>query len=172
MQDARPLWEQARQLGRAAFIARHARWFLLKHANTGSATEAARFEYHTVAVRTDELEAGDPYPGEWRVVEVGKRPGNPFPERISVGRANNCDVVLRFPFVSKLHAHFVDGDGAALKLADHRSANGTTVAGKPLPAGDALAVHSGDWIAFGPLRLQLLDTSDLYDALMRAYPDA
>ncbi len=168
MQDARPLWEQARQLGRAAFIARQGQWFLLKHAGNGTVPDDAKFDYHTVAIRTD-AQQSDPYPDEWRVVEVGKRPGNPFPERISVGRANNCDVVLRLPFVSKLHAHFLAGDGASLKLADNRSANGTTVAGKPLPAGESAIVHSGDWIGFGPLRLQLLDASDLFDALMRAF---
>jgi hypothetical protein len=169
MLDAQPLWETALQLGRHGFVAR-ARWHLLKHAQSGNAIADPKFDYHTVAIRTQgELDVADPFPGEWRVCEVIKRPDNPFPERISVGRANNCDIVLRFPFVSKLHAHFLAGAGAGLRLSDHRSANGTTVAGRALVAGEAVDIHSGDWIGFGPLRVQLLDASDLYDALARAF---
>ncbi len=169
MLDARPLWETAQQLGRAGFIGRHQRWYLLKPAGPGGAMVDPKFDYHTVAIRARGApDEADPYPDQWRVLEIGKRAGNPFPERISVGRANNCDVVLRFPFVSKLHAHFLAGDGAGLRLSDHRSANGTTVAGRTLAAGDTVDVHSGDWIGVGPLRLQLLDASDLYDALARA----
>ena len=167
MQDARPLWEQARQLGRAAFIARHTRWFLLKHANTGSATEAARFEYHTVAVRTDELEASDPYPGEWRVVEVGKRPGNPFPERISVGRANNCDVVLRFPFVSKLHAHFRRRDDEKLELVDLGSQNGTRINSRLLVPHQPESVSASDQLVFGGVNAKLVDAEQLFDLLQK-----
>lgn len=170
MLEAQPLWKTAQQVGRAGFVARQQRWFLLKHAQSGGALADSKFDYHTVAFRSPgELEDSDPYPNQWRVVEVAKREGNPFPDRISVGRANNCDVVLRFPFVSKLHAHFLPGDGAALRLTDQRSANGTTVAGRPLPPGETVDIHSGDWIGIGPLRLQLLDASDLYDALARAF---
>lgn len=170
MLDAQPLWETALQLGRHGFVARQKRWYLLKHAESGTALSDPKFDYHTVAIKTHgKLEVADPFPGQWRVCEVVKRQGNPFPERISVGRANNCDVVLRFPFVSKLHAHFVAGDGAGLRVADHRSANGTTARGRVVAAGEAVDIHSGDWIGIGPLRLQLLDASDLYDALARAF---
>ena len=41
---------------------------------------------------------------ELRVIPLVKAPGNPYSDRISVGRARNCDVVLRNPSVSKLHA--------------------------------------------------------------------
>ncbi len=168
MLEAQPLWETALRIGRTGFCARQ-RWYLLKHANAGNALLDPKFDYHTVAIRTGELDDADPYPNEWRTAEVVKREGNPFPERVSVGRANNCDVVLRFPFVSKLHAHFLAGDGAGLRLSDHRSANGTSVTGRLLAAGETVDVHSGDWIGIGPLRLQLLDASDLFDALARAF---
>ena len=169
MLEARELWELARTLGREGFLARQAAWVLLKHPDAGVALVDPKFDYHTVAIRTDEPRLADPYPNEWRLANILKRPGNPFPERISVGRANNCDVVLRLPFVSKLHAHFVGGPPGAMRLADNRSANGTTVAGRTLAPGEAIDVRSGDWIGFGPLRLQLLDPSDLFDALGRAF---
>ena len=170
MLEAHPLWTSAQQLGRTGFVARGQRWYLLKHAQAGSAFVDPKFDYHTVAIRSKgELDDADPYPDEWRYLEVSKRPGNPFPERISVGRANNCDVVLRFPFVSKLHAHFLAGDGAGLRLSDHRSANGTAVGGRALGSGETVDIHSGDWVGIGPLRLQLLDASDLFDTLARAF---
>jgi hypothetical protein len=169
MLDARALWDAARRPGRAAFV-RDPRWFLLKHANGGEALVDPKLDYHTVAIPTSEaLADADPFPGEWRYLEVVKRAGNPFPDRISIGRANNCDIVLRFAFVSKLHAHFTAGNGAGLRLTDNRSANGTVVAGRALTPGETASIHSGDWIAIGPLRLQLLDSSDLFDALARAY---
>lgn len=169
MLDARALWDAARRPGRSAFV-RDPRWFLLKHANGGEALIDPKLDYHTVAIPTSEaLTDADPFPNEWRYLEIAKRAGNPFPDRISLGRANNCDIVLRFGFVSKLHAHFIAGDGAALRLVDNRSANGTVIAGRPLAPGETASVHSGDWIAIGPLRLQLLDASDVFDALARAF---
>jgi len=170
MLEARELWELARSRGRDGFLAVQHAWVLLKHPDAGVAIVDPKFDYHTVAIRTDQPRVADPYPNEWRLAHITKRAGNPFPERISVGRANNCDVVLRLPFVSKLHAHFVGADGGpTMRLADNRSANGTSVAGRTLAPGEAVDVRSGDWIGFGPLRLQLLDPSDLFDALARAF---
>jgi FHA domain len=169
MLEARELWDLARSVGRDGFLSRQRAWVLLKHPDAGLAMVDPKFDYHTVAIRTDGPRLADPYPNEWRLANVVKREGNPFPERISVGRANNCDVVLRLPFVSKLHAHFVGLETGALRIADNRSANGTTVAGRTLAPGETVACESGDWIGFGPLRLQLLDPNDLLDALGRAF---
>lgn len=169
MRDARETWELARSLGRDGFLARQLCWVLLKHAGAGTALVDPKFDYHTVAIRNELPRVADPYPDEWRLADILKRPGNPFPERIGVGRATNCDVVLRLPFVSKLHAHFIGVEQGTMRIADNRSANGTTVAGRTLAPGEAVEVRSGDWIGFGPLRLQLLDPADLYDALARAY---
>ncbi|HTU58032.1 MAG TPA: hypothetical protein VMF89_06355, partial [Polyangiales bacterium] len=42
------------------------------------------------------------------ILPLRKGEGRPFPERISVGRATNCDVVIRDASISKLHGHFRD----------------------------------------------------------------
>jgi len=160
-----PLWQAAHQMGRSAFVTRHMGWYLVKHPDAVTVVPPGELGWNTVAVSVDKDEQADPFPGEWRLVEIRKRPGNPFPDRIGVGRAPNCDVVLRLPFVSKLHAHFLDGVGAGLRIVDQRSANGTSVNGRTLDAGETADVNSGDWIGFGPLRLQLLDASDLFDTL-------
>lgn len=178
MLEVEPFWRLAQQMGRQAFVTRHLGWYLLKHPNPVSVVPKGELGWNTVAVNVEGEEFADPFPGEWRMLEIRKRPGNPFPDRIGVGRAQNCDIVLRLPYISKLHAHFVpsvgtDGPGipgsnarmAYLRVVDSRSANGTSVNGRDLAAGESAEATSGDWIGFGPLRLQLLDASDLFDTL-------
>jgi hypothetical protein len=167
MLEVEPFWQLARQVGRATFVTRHMGWYLLKHPGPVNLVPPGELGWNTVAVDLEREEIADPFPGEWRMLEIRKRPGNPFPDRIGVGRAQNCDVVLRLPFVSKLHAHFLPGVGAGLRVVDSRSANGTSVNGRELEKGEAADATSGDWIGFGPLRLQLLDASDLFDTLQR-----
>jgi FHA domain len=100
-----------------------------------------------------------------RVAPVVKVPGHPFPDRISVGRALNCDIVLRDPSVSKLHAHFkVLGPGEA-ELTDIKSVNGTRVNGEWTTSGQAVRVESGDTIIFGGVACQFLDPKALFDLL-------
>jgi hypothetical protein len=166
MNEVRPLQELASQLGADEFVARYPTLFLLKRPTPEPrGLEPTRFDYHTVSVRVDKAAPPDPYAGQWRVVEIQKRPQNPFPERISVGRTNNCDVVLRLPFISKLHAHFLIGNDGALRLVDNKSANGTALNGRALQAGETPEVVPGDEIAFGPLRLELMDARRLHAAL-------
>src|SRR5262245_44658605 len=45
-------------------------------------------------------------PGDHRVFQLKKRSANPFADMITVGRAENNDVVLSSPCVSKFHAFF------------------------------------------------------------------
>ena len=75
-------------------------------------------------------------PQNIEVLPVVKAPGNPYPDRVSVGRARNCDVVMRDPSVSKLHAHFRIG-GPKLELVDIDSQNGTRVNGRAAGAASA-----------------------------------
>ena len=103
---------------------------------------------------------------DFQLFEVRKRKGNPFPDRVSVGRARNCDVVLRYSYVSKLHAHFITtaaggvaDPSAEFSLVDQKSHNGSQVNGKTLEPGKPVAVVSGDELVLGSLRLRLMDAS-------------
>jgi hypothetical protein len=98
------------------------------------------------------------------VLPVVKAPGNPYPDRVSVGRARNCDLVMRDPSVSKLHAHFRVG-GPKLELVDIDSQNGTRVNGRPLAPHQPAQVASGDTILFGSVAAKLVDAATLYDLL-------
>jgi hypothetical protein len=108
----------------------------------------------------------DPYAAEWRVVAVRKREGNPYPDRFSIGRAPNCDIVIRLPFVSKVHAHIqVDGAGS-YTMRDNGASNSTFVNGRKLEAKGTAPLKLGDEIAFGSLELQFVDAAMLYEILL------
>jgi hypothetical protein len=98
------------------------------------------------------------------VLAVVKAPGNPYPDRVSVGRARNCDVVMRDPSVSKLHAHFRVG-GPKLELVDIDSQNGTRINGRALAPHQPATVSTGDTILFGSVSCKLVDAAALYDLL-------
>jgi hypothetical protein len=107
--------------------------------------------------------------GAIQVVAIEKAPGHPYPDRVSVGRTANCDVVLRDPSVSKLHAHFRWNEKGELLLVDAKSSNGTMVNGVALTAGVTEYLEAGDVIQFGAVRTTLLDGSGVYDALQRIW---
>lgn len=88
------------------------------------------------------------------VALLRKRPGNPFPHMINLGRAPNCDVVLLLPTVSKLHA-YVQPAGAGWALVDSRSRNGTFLDGVRLVPGEARELRSGARIRLGKVELDL-----------------
>lgn len=101
-----------------------------------------------------------------RVITVLKKAaGNPFPDRISVGRANNCDVVIRDPSVSKLHGHFRDVTADSAIFTDARSSNGTKIDGNPAEPGVGILIHSQAIIVLGRVRLTLMTASEVYDWL-------
>jgi len=154
---------------RAAFVAASPHLFLVKRPTAGaggaSAPAGAAISYKTQHIGEAELIDDATFAGRWWVAPIRKRPGNPFPDRVSLGRAPNCDVVLRASFVSKLHAHFPLDHGHELRLCDQRSANGTSVNGRELIAGVATVVRSGDRLRFGAVELELMDAGSIYDRL-------
>ncbi|HEX6815005.1 MAG TPA: FHA domain-containing protein [Gemmatimonadaceae bacterium] len=103
-------------------------------------------------------------PQNIEVLAVVKAPGNPYPDRVSVGRARNCDIVMRDPSVSKLHAHFRVGVGK-LELVDIDSQNGTRVNGRALAPHQPAQVANGDVVLFGSVASKLVDAAALYDLL-------
>ncbi|MCA9690774.1 MAG: FHA domain-containing protein [Myxococcales bacterium] len=151
------------------FVAKHGDLFLVKRPSPVDHWDED-IQYQTVFVPMPELdgdyEDGARFDASWRATPVRKRPGNPFPDRISVGRAQNCDIVLRLSYVSKLHAHFLLGPGGVMHLCDQRSANGTRVNGEPLLAGVRALVRVGDTIGFGQLEVQLVSGAQFYRLLL------
>ncbi len=99
------------------------------------------------------------------VCSVAKSERSPYAERISLGRAANCDLVLRHASVSKLHAHFKPGRGADVELIDLESRNGTRVNERKLLPNVPRLLSLGDVIQFGGVPTRLVDGAGLFDLL-------
>ena len=155
---------QKKQLTRDAFAARYVHPFLIRQ---GDPEQMERLSFHT-QVGNDrsikEAERNALWAQGGIVVPVLKRPENPYPDRISIGRAQNCDVVIRDGTVSKLHGHFTGVGPGEAQLVDRGSHNGTTVNGIPVK-GDPVRVVSGDNIIFGAIKVQFVDAKRLWDLL-------
>ncbi|HEY7955936.1 MAG TPA: FHA domain-containing protein [Polyangia bacterium] len=164
--DSAELIDLLRSLSREQFVARMPRPFLLVAARSLEDEEAG-FETQV----QDPIESTGRRSSaarKWVILEIGKAPGNPYPDRISVGRARNCDVVLRDPSVSKLHAHFLprrNDNSGAFDLVDLDSQNGTWINDVTVPSGAPSPVHSGDNLVFGSVGARLVDAGLLHDLL-------
>lgn len=73
---------------------------------------------------------------------------NPFAHMVTVGRANNNDVILKSKLVSKFHAYFRQL-GKSWSLCDASSSNGTFLNGTKLAPERSRPVKSGDQVGFG-----------------------
>ncbi len=162
MPDTEELTKQARCMARAEFVAKHPNPYLAI-AKSGAAV-AIGFETAVWSNYGGKIKSFGPKV-EYELVEVTKSRGNPYPDRISIGRARNCDVVMRDPSVSKLHGHFRVKANGKLDLVDLDSQNGTSLNGRVLSANVAECVDVGDSIVFGVLSTKLIDADSLYDLL-------
>jgi len=108
----------------------------------------------------------DPYATEWRIASVKKREGNPYADRISIGRATNCDVVLRVPFISKMQAHIVREPGGSYSLRAHSAASLTSLNRKKVDTNSTRPLVIGDTISFGPMEFEFVDAPRLYEVLV------
>jgi pSer/pThr/pTyr-binding forkhead associated (FHA) protein len=154
------LLKEAQSLARDAFVKNWPGYFLLSAPTQSGAlprfiTESA--EHNTAQLST-------PSRKRFELQQLKPGPAKPSANRISVGRARNCDIILRHASVSKVHAHFrLDGDYVA--ILDNSSRNGTAVNDEPLIPEQRTQVHSGDRIRLGTLVVILFDANGLYQFL-------
>jgi hypothetical protein len=104
--------------------------------------------------------------GQYHVVEIGKRGDldGAFPERISVGRAANKDIVLRHESVSKFHGWFEVDASLSLYVVDAGSTNHTLVRSRQLTARARELVPPGTPIRFGSVDTLVVDAGSLWAA--------
>ncbi len=154
--------ELARTLTRDAFVACHPECFLLKRpVRDQPAAPVAHFRMATSVATTDV----DPYQCEWQVLPIVKRPGNAFPKLITVGRATNCDIVVRAPSISKVHAQFSCDTNGAISLHDNRPSNPIVLNSAELSAGETQPLRIGDVIRLGTIEFEFVDAARLFDVL-------
>jgi hypothetical protein len=162
--DTASVIDLARKKTRAQFVASLPNPFLVLSTDNNAANAIQfRTVVATPAEAAEAAFAGASAPSV-DIIEVTKSPGNPYPDRISVGRARNCDVVLRDPSVSKLHGHFRVAPGK-LELIDSGSHNGTRVNGHAITPNAPTLLAIGDTIVFGRVVAKLLDAGGVYDML-------
>lgn len=157
-----PIVAEARALRRDQFVARHPGWFLV----LSNRADGSSLSFRTRVGRIESATAPEPETVS-EVLPVSKAPGNPYPERISVGRARNCDVVLRDQSVSKLHAHFRERRDGSLELVDLQSQNGTRINDRRIQPDAPEITATGDLISFGSLAALFVDSDGLFDALQQ-----
>lgn len=118
---------------------------------------AGNVSFETVAITARD----DDGPQGYVVFPITKNVNNPWPERISLGRARNCDVVVRHASVSKLHAHFFLED-SKLVLADAKSTNGCRINNRTLTPGERVALSCGDLLCLGMIEATLYTPAGLF----------
>ena len=108
---------------------------------------------------------------ELEVYPLAKKPGASFPDRITIGRTANNDVVIPDTSVSRLHA-YVRRSGDVWSLADAGSKNGTWLRGEALEARKERPLPSRATLRLGDVDLTFYLAADLFGALGgTTYPD-
>ncbi len=89
------------------------------------------------------------------------------PNRVSVGRAPNKDIVLRHDSVSKFHAWFEVDESGSFFVTDAGSKNATWLNGHPIVTPLA-AIRGGDTLRFGTVEATLCSPRVLWRVLASA----
>lgn len=153
----------AKSLSQDDFVARFPHLFLVfREASEG----ITPFTFHT-EVASPSSGAPPSLRGVLRVLPLAKSAKNPYQDRVSVGRARNCDIVLRDKSVSKLHAHVrAEADGSWV-LIDLGSQNGTSVGDAKVAPNEPVKLQANDLITVGAVTVRVLDAKLVRSMLLR-----
>jgi pSer/pThr/pTyr-binding forkhead associated (FHA) protein len=151
-------------MGAEAFAAKHIGHYLLIQLEDGVEDATA---FRTGTFLRPDLERAEAYAAvidDYRIALVQKREVNPWPDRISVGRTGNNDIVLPDRSVSKLHGYFTVA-GSEVRYADAGSKNGSEVSGDPIASEQLVPVCPGDSIRIGRIYASFHDARTLFEFL-------
>jgi len=164
----RELREAARGLPRAEFEERHGSAFLLL-----SAADLSTPRPTITEVRLDD--DGVPRRAESTaslslVVYALRRSGRSASHLITLGRADDNDVVVPDVSISRFHAFVKQGANGRWLMQDAGSTNGTTVNGHSVPRqgnGPPAELCAGDDVRLGQVELTFLDSEALVSFALR-----
>ena len=142
-------------------------FLLLKVASQPEAQASEDWSFQTRILTTSGRREGRPpvlkeSAAIYRVLPLVKDASNPWPERISLGRARNNDVVLADSSVSKLHGHYTWDKQGGMFLTDTNSRNGIIVQGERLPVNVRKPVRFGDAVSFGSINVTFISAAQLF----------
>lgn len=165
--DAAAHYRQLLQLGRDEFLAAAAPAALVRYKLDSEDPAAAGV---TTLSLDEEIEETLPHGRvvledvDLQIFPLSKKPGASFPDRITIGRTTNNDVVIADTSVSRLHA-YVRRDGANWVVADAGSKNGSWLRGETLEPRKERPLPSRALLRLGDVELTFYSALDLYAAL-------
>ena len=165
--NAAAQYRQLLQLGRDEFLASAAPAALVRYRSQNGDAEPGM---DTETIDQDEIEETLPHGKvlsdqlDLEVYPLAKKPGASFPDRITIGRTGNNDVVLADTSVSRLHAYIRRGNSGWV-VADAGSKNGSWIAGAELEARRETPLPSRAMLRFGDVDVTFYTAADLYGAL-------
>ena len=167
--DAAAHYRQLVQLGREEFLAAAAPAALVRY-HDGHAAPAIDQEEETVEETVDEALPPPGWvspadgPSEIELYPLSKKPGASFPDRITIGRTPNNDVVIAEHSVSRLHA-YVRLDGTQWLVADAGSKNGSWLDKHRLEPRMERTLASRSVLRLGDVDLTFVAAGDLFAEL-------
>nr|HEX4313306.1 FHA domain-containing protein [Kofleriaceae bacterium] len=160
-------YRQLVKLGRDEFLAVAAPGALVRYRGASEEDDALStvtieetVEDATMPITRMPLAAGEI---EVEVFPLVKKPGASFPDRITIGRTTNNDIVIADHSISRLHA-YVRRTGGWL-VADAGSKNGSSLRGAKLDARKEQALVSRAVLRLGDVDLTFYEAADLFGAL-------
>jgi len=163
--DAATHYRQLLQLGREGFLGASAPAALVRYRKEREAAGSTGVQ--TLTPLGDEtLPFGKDLPDEieLEVYPLAKKPGASFPDRITIGRTANNDVVVAETSISRLHA-YVKRVGSDWVVADGGSKNGSWLKGAVLEPRKEQRLVSRALLRFGDVDVTFYPAADLYAAL-------
>jgi hypothetical protein len=165
--DAAAHYRQLLQLGRDEFLSSAAPAALVRYRGD---LEESDHDVSTLSI-DQEIEETLPHGRDWLPEEVDfelypltKKSGASYPDRITIGRTANNDIVIADTSVSRLHA-YIRRDGQGWVVADAGSKNGSWIGDQQLSARKERPLHSKTVLRLGDVDLTFYIADDLFVAL-------
>lgn len=166
--DASAHYRQLLQLGREEFLAAAAPAALVRErtaydSNPTSGVHTLTMDQEMEETLPNGRDTSSPL-SDFEIYPLSKKAGASFPDRITIGRTSNNDIVIPDTSVSRLHA-YVKRDGERWLVADAGSKNGSWLAGKALAARKERPLPSRAVLRLGDVDLTFYLAADLFEAL-------
>ncbi len=166
--DAAAHYRQLVRLGREEFLASAAPAALVRHRT--EMDSAPTSGVHTLSI-DQQIEETLPHGREsptanWNLelFPLAKKAGASFPDRITIGRTTNNDIVIPDGSVSRLHA-YLRRDGQHWVVADAGSKNGSWLSSVQLAPRKEKPISSRAELRLGDVDLTFYSAADLFIAL-------